>query len=210
MRRRVLVWLLVLSFPAAGMAHRLDEYLQAARISIELGYIDVEIDLTPGAAVANDVFAGIDRNHSGDISPAEGEAYAATVLRSLSLTVDGEMRPLSLESHTIPSLADMRRGEGVIRLSVRTVMPVSNGLHHLKFANGNRPDIGVYLVNVLIPENERIRIAGQSRDLLQREFDLHYTITDRASTLEAANQFWPPCLGLVLAGICLSALFRPR
>ena len=55
--------------PSAG-AHRVDEYLQATRLSIDLERVDLEIDLTAGAAMASKVFAWIDTNRDGEISAA--------------------------------------------------------------------------------------------------------------------------------------------
>src|SRR4051812_45984017 len=43
-------------------AHRLDEYLQAARLGIGTERVELELDLTPGSSVANVIIAGIDRN----------------------------------------------------------------------------------------------------------------------------------------------------
>ena len=40
--------------PPAG-AHRLDEYLQATRLPIDIEHVDLEIDLTAGAALASNV-----------------------------------------------------------------------------------------------------------------------------------------------------------
>jgi hypothetical protein len=37
----------------------------------------------------------------------------------------------------------------------------------------------VYLINALIPSNDRIRITGQSRDTLQNEFKMEYKINER-------------------------------
>ena len=42
--------------------------------------MDLEIDLTPGVATAPEVFAWIDTNRDGEISSAEGEAYARQML----------------------------------------------------------------------------------------------------------------------------------
>src|SRR5262245_11071249 len=80
-------------------AHRLDEYLQATRISIEPGRIAVEMNLTPGAAVAKDVIATIDRDGNGEISATEGAAYASDVLHSVSLNVDDERHSLVLQNY---------------------------------------------------------------------------------------------------------------
>jgi len=180
--QRLLVCLTIIGFgvPRVIEAHRLDEYLQATRISLELDRIAVEMNLTPGAAVADQVFAAIDQDRNGAISPVEGAAYARLVVSSLSLNVDGRVRALTLDRYTFPSLTDMRNGEGIIRLQASAKMPhASAGPHRLAFANIHRSDIGVYLINALIPSDERIRITGQSRDTLQNEFKMDYKVNER-------------------------------
>jgi hypothetical protein len=167
-------------FPRSTEAHRLDEYLQATRISIELDRIGVEMSLTPGAAVADNVFAGIDHDHSGTISPAEAAAYGRLVVASLTLSVDGRSCALTLDGYSFPQLVEMRNGEGIIRLRASAKIPQSSiGPHRLAFANTYRSDIGVYLINALMPGNERIRITSQSRDTLQNEFKMEYKVNER-------------------------------
>ena len=169
-----------MGFPMPGGAHRLDEYLQAARISIELERVGVEINLTPGVAVAADVIAAIDQDHNGAISPAEGAAYSRLVVESLSLEVDGKRRPLTLDGFSMPEPAGMRNGEGIIRLRASARVPRAGaGVHRLEFANKHRSDIGAYLINALIPSDERIRITGQSRDTMQNEFRMEFKVYER-------------------------------
>ena len=177
--QQVLMGLTVLVFGVVRVteAHRLDEYLQATRISIELERIGVEMNLTPGAAVADNVFAGIDHDHNGTISPAEAVAYARLVVASLTLSVDGRPYALALDGSSFPQLGDMRNGEGIIRLRASAKIPQSSlGPHRLAFANTYRSDIGVYLINALMPTDGRIRITSQSRDTLQNEFKMEYKI----------------------------------
>jgi hypothetical protein len=171
------VAILAFGFPRSTEAHRLDEYLQATRISIELNRVRVEMNLTPGTAVADNVIAAIDHDRNGAISSAEGAAYARIVVTSLSLNVDGQDRALTLDGYSIPALTDMRNGEGIIRLQASAKIPhASTGPHRLAFANTHRSDIGVYLINALIPADDRIRITGQSRDTLQNEFKMDYKV----------------------------------
>ena len=208
--RNIGLAVVLLGLPRIASAHRLDEYLQATRISIAAGRIDAEINLTPGAAVADDVFAAIDRDHSGEISKAEAASYARSFVESLSLDVDGQRHSLTLGSYSMPTLEDMRRGEGVIRLHAMAAIPAAPaGRHHLRFANTHRADIGVYLVNAFLPTDERIRINGQSRDMLQREFDMDYSISARENGFEMAAAL-PPILGLALAAAFFAVARRFR
>ena len=56
---------ILLSFGRSGFAHRLDEYLQAAILTIEKDRVQVSMRLTPGVAVYAVVLAGIDSNGDG-------------------------------------------------------------------------------------------------------------------------------------------------
>src|ERR1700719_4248787 len=100
----VCIWLAMVS-PAA--AHRLDEYLQATRLSIDIARVDVEIDLTPGVSVASNVFGWIDANRDGEISRAEGEAYAHAILRSAVLKADGSPMSMRFVESSFPTLREM-------------------------------------------------------------------------------------------------------
>ena len=70
-------------------AHRRDEYLQAARLGIDPGRVQIELDLTPGIAVAEAILADIDRNRDGSLSADEQRAYVSLVLSAVTLEVDG-------------------------------------------------------------------------------------------------------------------------
>jgi hypothetical protein len=191
------VTILCMTFPGKVSAHRLDEYLQATRISLEPDRVRVEINLTPGAEVADSIFDMIDLDRNGDVSAAEEAAYAQHFIDGLSLHVDDRAFPLTVGEYRFPSLAEMRRGEGIIRLHAMAATRAESRRHQLRFANSHRPDIGVYLVNALIPTDKRIGITGQSRDMLQREFSLEYTMGEPRNTATLATVY-PPLLGLLL------------
>src|SRR4051812_3412896 len=69
MRRNKLFALagILLVFAGSASAHRLDQYLQATRLSLAADQVGVEIDLTPGVEVAPAVFALINTDHDGRI-----------------------------------------------------------------------------------------------------------------------------------------------
>jgi hypothetical protein len=170
-------------FATNGFAHRLDEYLQATRIAIEPDRILLDLDLTPGAEVADGIFEVIDRDHDGKLSVIERTKYTQAVVNSLFLAIDGRTYVLSIQNARFPTLDEMRLGEGVIRLRATALLAgVEHGQHRLMFTNGHRADIGVYLVNALVPDGDRIHITGQFRDALQREFVLSYSFSGVQST----------------------------
>ena len=87
MSTRHLVWSCVvlgwLWAAAPAGAHRLDEYLQATRIGVSQGRIDLEIDLTAGTSTAEQIFAMVDANRDGQITDSEGDEYARRVIDAI-------------------------------------------------------------------------------------------------------------------------------
>jgi hypothetical protein len=193
---------LTLLTPAAADAHRLDEYLQAARVSLARDRIVVELDVTPGATLAADVVAQIDRDHDDAISPIEASAYAQSVLASLVVELDGRSVEMTLTRVEAPTIGEMRAGLGTIQLrAAGKVESVGPGRRRLYFRNDHRLGASAYLVNALLPEDEDFRIAEQSRDPRQHSLRVEYDVT-------AA---WPlKLLWLMLAAAGLPALFVVR
>ena len=158
--------MLGLTLTCTADAHRLDEYLQASRISIESGRIVVEITLTPGAAVADGVIAKIDRDEDGEFSLKETGVYAGDVVRSLSLQVDGVEQPLGLERYRFPSPAEMREGLGSIRSYAAAKPPLvagppSGGSVRCTIAKPSRVSIAG-LTSLSASENAAASIFGPS------------------------------------------------
>src|SRR5262245_1241262 len=101
---------IVIAVPAESMAHRLDEYLQATRVSLTRASVTLEIDLTPGASIAADVIASLDRNGDMTVSPIEAAAYGEVVLRDVVLEVDDGPVTLTLERISTPPIDEMHEG----------------------------------------------------------------------------------------------------
>jgi nickel/cobalt transporter (NicO) family protein len=163
------------STPAA--AHRLDEYLQATRVSIGIDRIDLEIDLTPGAATAATVVGWIDTDGDGRISVAEGQAYAQEVLGSVVLSADGRRTVVTLVESRFPEVPEMMAGLGTIRLRAAAAIAASpSGRHVVTYVNRHRSQASVYLANALVPADGRITIASQERDPGQHMLTLEYDV----------------------------------
>jgi hypothetical protein len=195
-----------LSTPAPAGAHRLDEYLQATRLSIDIERVGLEIDLTPGVAVAPTIFAWIDTNRDGQISNAEGEAYARQLLSAVVLSVDDRPVPITLDEIRYPPFRDMSLGVGTIQVrATAKVSATSAGRHQVSFFNMHRSDSSVYLVNALMPADRRIQIVRQRRDSAQHGLTLDYTV--RADALWART--CSLLAGLAMAGV-LGVTRRPQ
>ena len=169
---------------AAGVsAHRRDEYLQAARLAIDPGRVQLELDLTPGIALAEAIIADIDRNRDGSLSPDEQQAYANVVAGALTIELDGTPVRARLTRTTFPQPEAMRRGEGIIRLQSTASLPrLSAGPHQLLFRNRHQPERSVYLANALVPDTDEVAIGAQRRDGDQTELTIDYVLRARAET----------------------------
>ena len=186
--------LLVLS--ASPSAHRLDEYLQAARVSLERTRVALEVDLTPGAAVADGIIALIDGDGDKRISPLEAERYGRSVLADVVLELDGRPITLTLDHVEASSLEEMRHGLGAIQLRASGDAEPRMSLRcELHFQNNHQAGSSVYLVNALLPGDAGIKVVGQTRDAKQRDVRIEYSISPQWPK----HLYWP-VIGLVVGG----------
>jgi hypothetical protein len=164
-------------------AHRRDEYLQAARLAIDPDRVQIALDLTPGIAVAEGVLAEIDRDANRSISAAEARAYSERVLSAIALDVDGMPLRVKLVDSAFPTIDTVERGEGTTRIHAVAPMPrLVDGLHHLRYRNAYRADIGVYLANALVPASDRVTVVAQRRDVDQRDLLVDYRLRGDPTT----------------------------
>jgi hypothetical protein len=205
----VLVWV-----AAPVFAHRLDEYLQDATVSLEQGRVSVQMRLTPGVGVLHTILATIDTDADGVISETEQRAYVQRVLRDLSLSVDG--RPLTprLRSATFPTVDDMKEGVGEILLDFDAPVPPGGSERRLVFENHHDRGVAAYLVNCLVPKDPTIRVESQSRSYDQSFYRLDYVQPrDRSGALAPASwstlRLWVAANALVLF-VWLASVVRRR
>ncbi len=183
------ILLLAAALPAQeASAHPMDEYVQNTYIDPAPDGTTLEIQLTPGVLVAPEVVALIDADGDGELSEAEGEAYAENaVLRDVSLAVDGEPQPLTLVDSSFPTPLDMGAGMGTIRLQVAAEAPSGGpGDHTLSYRNDHEPVNSRYLVNAFKASDE-VEISHQDRDELQNGIRVDYATTSDAPATSDAN-----------------------
>jgi hypothetical protein len=169
---------IVMALAASPSTHRLDEYLQATRVAFGRARVDLEIDLTPGASIADKIIGLIDRNADGRITEAEAETYGRGVLTDVLLNVDGDRIDLTLDRVEVPSTAEMRHGIGTIQVRASgDVAPRMSFTRQLHFQNNHHAESSVYLVNALVPADSGIGVVSQTRDTKQRNVRIDYTVT---------------------------------
>lgn len=178
----ILLSTILLSMGAPVSAHRLDEYLQAAIISVEQDRVQAQLRLTPGIAVFPKVLASIDANADGVISAAEQRAYAERVLRDLSLTINGDRLRLRLVSWKYATIAELKEGRGDIQLDFNADVPRNRRNRKLIFENHHQSRIAAYLVNCLVPRDPKIQVTAQHRNYQQSIYQLDYVQDDAPSS----------------------------
>jgi hypothetical protein len=198
---------IAVSIVATPDAHRRDEYLQAARLAIDPDRVEIELDLTPGIAVADRVLAEIDPAGDGVIDAADASSYSKRVLASLALDVDGHPVQLTKTRAQFPTVDAMRQGEGTIRIHAVAGLPrLAVGDHRLTWRNTFRTDISAYLANALVPTSLRVTAIDQQRDVDQRELVISYRLT--GAVLTFTEQWIAAAVLLVTVG--LAGLFWTR
>ncbi len=154
--------LILLSVGIPAFPHRLDEYLQAAIISLEQNRVEVFMRLVPGVAVSSAVLKSIHKDGDGVISGIEQRAYAEQVLRDLSISVDGTRLVPRLTSVSFPTIEAIKEGVGEIQIDFSADMPPGRNIERkLIWENHHQSRISAYLVNCLVPRNRDLRILAQ-------------------------------------------------
>jgi len=173
---RLPLLLALLSLPFAVFAHRDDQYLQATLVAIEPSGVRLQINLTPGVAVAEQVLAQIDRDRDDVISKNEAAAYAELLKRDLTLRVDGRNLKLKLTASEFVPAAELRTGSGTIQMEFSAIFgPLAAGPHRLTLENRHLTTISVYLINAAQPRFATVEITRQKRNDNQSAGEIEFT-----------------------------------
>jgi hypothetical protein len=176
---RCLAWPLLGLFllPTTSLGHVLDEYLQATLATIEPGEVRLQINLTPGVAVAERVLRLIDHDRDGVISTNEATAYAKMLMNDLSFRLDQRKVELKLTSSNFPAPSELRTGDGIIQIEFSGIIsPLSAGAHKLILKNRHLRTMSVYLFNAAQPRSDSIHVTKQKRNDSQSTGEIAFTI----------------------------------
>lgn len=168
--------LALLAFPSAVFAHRDDQYLQATLVAIQPSGVRLQINLTPGVAVAEQVIAQIDRDRDDAISKNEAAAYAKLLKHDLTLRVDGRKLELKLTASEFVPPAELRTGSGIIQMEFSAISgPLATGPHRLSLENRHLTRISVYLFNAARSRFATVEITRQKRNDNQSVGEIEFT-----------------------------------
>ena len=138
-------------------AHQVDEYLQAARVSVGRTGLTREVDLTPGTRIASGIVRTIDTDADNVISSVEADTYGRDVLSDLTLELDDRAVNMTLTG------IDRALGRGdASRNSARSGCG-RPGMSRPKRAvtasillNNHAPEASAYMVNALLPDERGV------------------------------------------------------
>jgi HupE / UreJ protein len=205
MKRAVALFAICLLFGKTAWAHRIDEYLQATIISLEVNRAYASMRLIPGVMVAHSVIDAIDSNHDGVVSKNEERAYADRVLCDLSISLDGQPLKAQLDSWTFPEPSQLRDGLGQISIQYHIDLPSSRGANRsLILENHHKNANSVYLMNAEVPRDHDLRIVDQRRNERQSIYELDY---QQLRSVDMPSGSWKSLWGW-LKGLQFSSLFR--
>jgi hypothetical protein len=156
-------------------------------VAIEPSSVRLQINLTPGVAVAEQVIAQIDRDRDGAISENEAVAYAELLQRDLTLRIDGQELELKLTTSEFLSPEELRTGSGIIRMEFSaSVGPLAAGLHRLTLENRHLTAMSVYLINAVQPRLATVQITRQIRNENQSVGEIDFTFHPLPSKIPAS------------------------
>jgi hypothetical protein len=206
-RRVVAAAAIVLLLQVHASAHRLDEYLQAAIISVAKDRVQVSLRLVPGVAVFSRVLSSIDTNGDGVISESEKARYVERLFADLTLSVDGEALRPRLASVAFPEVREMQEGLGQIQIEFIADLPPGGPNRKLVLQNRHQSAIAAYLVNCLVPQDPDIRIVAQHRNEFQSFYQLDYVQQGPGWANRSFLKWWTGTRER-LGAIAFTSLFR--
>jgi len=167
--------LVLFVFHSTVFAHRLDEYLQATLVVIEPERVRLQINLTPGVAVSEQVLSLIDRDRDGVISTNEAAAYAELLKRDLIVRLDKRELDLKFSNSYFPQVDELRTGLGFMQVEFSaTLRRFPAGTHSLTVENRHLTKVSVFLINAAKP-SASIQITKQIRNENQSNGEIEFT-----------------------------------
>ncbi|GAA0519273.1 hypothetical protein [Deinococcus depolymerans] len=157
--------LLLLALLGVARAHPVDEVVQGAYLTLTPTAVELELDITPGSAVAASVTGSLDADHDGRVTAAEARAYATRVLAAQTLTLDGTRARWTLRDVQVPPLANLKVGGDTLKIFAVAPRTQRAGTHALTYTNAYRPAKTQRIANIFLKPGGTLtdRVTAQTR-----------------------------------------------
>lgn len=169
--------LLLLLAPGWAAAHPVDEVVQGAYLTLAPGTVRLELDVTPGPAVAGAVLRSLDARPDRLITDAEARAYAERVLAQSAILLDGVAAAWRLEKVSTPPYDALRLKADTLKIYAVAARPDQVGSHSLSYHNRYRPADSQCIANIFLQPGPglRYRVTGQTHSDDGRVLTVSYT-----------------------------------
>ncbi|GGR36530.1 hypothetical protein [Deinococcus ruber] len=169
---------LLLLLSGMTAAHPVDEMVQGAYLTLAPGVVQLELDLTPGSAVAATLLKALDANGDRQISPAEGRIFAKQVLGQSTLTLNGVAAPWTLDLVSVPPYQNLLTGNDVLKIYATAKRLDRVGAGTLTYQNRYQPVKSQWMANIfLLPgKGWQYQVAGQTHTNDGRGFTVAYRV----------------------------------
>lgn len=169
--------LLIAAAPAAASAHP-EHCGQASYLTVTPAQATLELELSPGPAVAARLAAHIDQDGDQQISEAEAQAYAREALAGQSLRADGEALALAVTRVECPPAARLATGQDKIRVVlVASTAHLAPGKHRFTLENSHEPVPSSYMAHAFA--GPQVAVSEQTRDPAQRRLAFRAVLPGR-------------------------------
>lgn len=163
-----------LAAPGVAAAHP-EHYGQVAFVELLPERVTVEVRGSPGVRVAEALAAHVDADADGQITGAEGAAYARELLEALTLTIDARPVALAIESVSVPDRPTFTSGEAELRVVASAALTLAPGRHAVRFANGHAPAPTQY-TTVATTRGAAVRLGRPRRDASGARLELEVEV----------------------------------
>jgi hypothetical protein len=172
-------WVLGLLILAAGpaLAHPYDEVVQGAYLTLAPGQVRLELDLTPGPAVAGALLKALDPDNDQRVTAPEARAYAQQVLNQSSLVLDGAPARWRVERVETPDYASLKLQSDTLKIYAVADRPDRPGPHTLGYDNRYQPAKSQCIANVFLQPGGgwRYAVTGQKHSPDGRSLTVAFT-----------------------------------
>ena len=173
-----LACLLLALWVARADAHPVDEVVQGAYLTLAAGQVRLELDLAPGAEVAEAFLTSLDTNRDQRITEVEARGFAARVLEQSTLLLDGVAVHWALDQVTVPAYQALRFGNDILRIQAIASRADSAGMHALSYRNRFQPAKSQRTANVFVQPGGgwTYQVTGQERTDDGQQLKVSYVV----------------------------------